>query len=292
MVWWIHGCDMSESSNARAWARLKRDGAAWLSGGIVLVMALAALAGMLGLAHTQGLQLSDNVLIGPSAMDPFGTDEMGRDVFSLLFAGAQTSMIVGLLAAASATVIGIAVGATAGFVGGRVDTVVMRLAEIFQVMPTFILAAVIVAMAGPGTVRVIAVIAILSWPQTARLMRGEVLRVKALEYVDAARCLGIRERSILLGEIVPNAVTPVFALGTLIIGQAILLEAALGFFGLTAPDTFSWGQVLNSGQHFFFQAWWLSVFPGAAIFITVLAFNVFGDAVNAAFNPRSEGHTK
>ncbi|CAN7671374.1 ABC transporter permease [Caballeronia sp. LjRoot34] len=255
-------------------------------------MALAALAGMLGLAHLHGLQLSDNILTGPTSDDWLGTDELGRGVFSLLVAGAQTSMLVGLLAAASATVIGIAIGATAGFVGGKVDTAIMRLAEIFQVMPTFVLAAVIVAMAGPGTARVIAVIAILSWPQTARLMRGEVLRVKSLEYVDAARCLGIREGFILSREVVPNAITPVIAMGTLIIGQAILLEAALGFFGLTAPDTFSWGQVLNSGQHFFFQAWWLSVFPGAAIFITVLAFNVFGDAVNSAFNPRAEGYTK
>lgn len=283
---------MSDSSNARAWARLKRDGSAWLSGGVVIVMALAALAGMLGLAHLHGLQLSDNILTGPTSDDWLGTDELGRGVFSLLVAGAQTSMLVGLLAAASATVIGIAIGATAGFVGGKVDTAIMRLAEIFQVMPTFVLAAVIVAMAGPGTARVIAVIAILSWPQTARLMRGEVLRVKSLEYVDAARCLGIREGFILSREVVPNAITPVIAMGTLIIGQAILLEAALGFFGLTAPDTFSWGQVLNSGQHFFFQAWWLSVFPGAAIFITVLAFNVFGDAVNSAFNPRAEGYTK
>jgi peptide/nickel transport system permease protein len=164
---------------------------------------------------------------------------------------------------------------------------IMRVTEIFQSMPNFVLAALIVALMGPGESRVIFVIAALSWPQTARLMRGEVMRVKQLEFVKAARCLGKSESRILFSEVVPNCLAPVIAIGTLTIAQAILLEASLSFFGLTNPDTISWGRILTSGQRFIFQAWWLSLFPGLAIFLTVLAFNILGDALRQAFDPKS-----
>jgi peptide/nickel transport system permease protein len=162
----------------------------------------------------------------------------------------------------------------------------MRVAEFFQVMPSFILAVVIVALAGPGLSHVVAVIALLSWPQTARVARGEVLRVSRLDFVEGLRCLGVPEWRILLAEVVPNAVGPVIALGTLIVGNAILLEASLSFLGLSSPDLVSWGKVLSVGQRFLFQAWWLSVFPGLAIFLTVLAFNLLGDALGDVLNPR------
>ena len=142
-----------------------------------------------------------------------------------------------VVAAFAATIAGTAIGAIAGYFGGWFDTIVMRIAEFFQVMPTFILAVVIVALAGPGLTRVIAVIALLSWPQTARVARGEVLRVSKLDFVDGARCLGIPEWRILLGEVLPNAIGPVIALGTLVVGYAILLEASLSFLGLSSPDT-------------------------------------------------------
>ena len=118
-------------------------------------------------------------------------------------------------------------------------------------------------------------------------MRGEVMRVKQLEFVDAVRCLGLPERKVLLGEVVPNAIAPVLAIGTLIVGQAILLEASLSFLGLSSAELVSWGRMLNSGQRFLFNAWWLSFFPGTAMFVTVLAFNLFGDAVGAALDPRA-----
>jgi peptide/nickel transport system permease protein len=133
-----------------------------------------------------------------------------------------------------------------------------------------------------------AVVALLAWPQVARLMRGEVMRVKRLEFVDAVRCLGVREATILAVEVVPNALAPALAAGSLIVGQAILLEAALSFFGLSSVEDISWGRMLNSGQRFLFNAWWLSLFPGVAIFATVLAFNLLGDALNSALNPRAE----
>jgi peptide/nickel transport system permease protein len=162
----------------------------------------------------------------------------------------------------------------------------MRVAEFFQVMPTFILAVVIVALAGPGLSHVVAVIALLSWPQTARVARGEVLRVSRLDFVDGVRCLGVPEWKILLREVIPNSIGPVVALGTLIVGNAILVEASLSFLGLSRPDLVSWGRVLSTGQRFLFTAWWLSIFPGLAIFLTVLAFNLLGDALGDALNPR------
>lgn len=232
------------------------------------------------------LAISSATLAPPSRDHLLGTDELGRDVLQLLIYGIRISLFVGLTAAIAASVLGVLIGAWAGYFGGKVDMVLMRIAEIFQVLPTFVLAAVIVAMLGPGTTRVIAVIAILAWPQIALVMRSEVYRVKQAEFVDAVRCLGYREISILIGEVIPNALRSVVALGTLIVGQAILIEASLSFLGLTSPDVISWGGMLNTGQRYLFNAWWLSVLPGIAIFLTVLAFNFVGDALNAAFNPK------
>lgn len=234
-------------------------------------------------------QITENVMRAPSFAHPFGTDELGRDGLAGVVYGARVSLIVGLLAAVAATLIGGLVGAFAGYRGGAFDLIVMRIAEIFQVLPTFILAAVIIALSRPGLPQVIIVIAALAWPQTARLMRGEVMRIKQTDFVAAVRCLGIGDSAILLREIVPNALAPVLAVGTLIVGQAILLEASLGFLGLSSPEIVSWGRMLNSGQRLLFNAWWLSVFPGTAIFLTVLAFNLAGDAIGAAMDPRRSG---
>jgi peptide/nickel transport system permease protein len=235
--------------------------------------------------------ISNDVMEPPSSRFPLGTDELGRSVLAGVLYGTQISVAVGFFAAIVATVLGVLIGSVAGFFGGWLDTAVMRIAEFFQVIPSFILAAVIVALAGPGLTRIIVVVGLLAWPQVARVMRGEVIRVKQLEFVDAVRCLGIRERQILFNEVIPNAVAPVLAVGTLIVGQAILLEASLSFLGLGSAELVSWGRMLNSGQRFLFNAWWLSFFPGTAIFLTVLAFNVLGDAIGAVLNPRTSGVT-
>jgi peptide/nickel transport system permease protein len=250
------------------------------------VLALLVASGAAHLLGADPQALSDHVMLAPSLDHLLGTDELGRDVLAGLIRGVEVSLGVGFFAAFAATVIGVLIGAGVGYYGGWLDLVVMRVAEIFQVVPSFILAAVIVALSGPGLTRIVAVIALLAWPQVARVMRGEVIRVKNLEFVDAVRCLGIAERRILFAEVIPNAIAPSLALGTLVVGQAILLEASLSFFGLSSPEIVSWGRMLNSGQRFLFNAWWLSVFPGLAIFATVLAFNLLGDAVGAALNPR------
>lgn len=234
-------------------------------------------------------QISQSVMVPPSAAFLFGTDELGRSVLTQIVYGVRTSLVVGLAAAATAMTLGVVMGAVGGYFGGKVDTIVSRITETFQVMPTFVLAALVVAMAGTGMLKVIFIIAILAWPQSARVMRAQVMKMKSMEFVDALRCLGVPEHKILWNEILPNAIPPVIPVGTLVIGQAILIEASLAFFGLTSPDVASWGRLLTSGQQYFYFAWWLTVFPGLAIVITVLTFNLVGDALNQAFNPRS-GH--
>jgi peptide/nickel transport system permease protein len=268
------------------WSRFGSHRAGVVAGVYVLLLIVVMLAARF-LPGPDPNAISSEVMLAPSANHLLGTDELGRDVLLGIVHGIRVSLTVGFAAALGATVIGVLVGAGAGFYGGFLDLTLMRISEIFQVVPSFILAAVIVALSGPGLSQVVAVISLLAWPQVARLMRGEVMRVKHLEFVDAVRCLGVREMTILAGEIVPNTLAPALAAGSLIVGQAILLEAALSFFGLSSVDTISWGRMLNSGQRFLFNAWWLSVFPGAAIFLTVLAFNLLGDGLGSALNPRT-----
>lgn len=270
------------------WHRFSRNRTGVAGFGFLLVLVVAAgLPQVLDLGDP--LAISRDILRPPSADHLLGTDELGRDVLLSLLHGVQVSLFVGLAAGLAASVLGVAIGASAGFYGGKLDLVLMRVGEAFQILPTFVLAAVIVAMVGPGVTRVVVVIALLSWPQIALVMRSEVLRVKEMEFVDAVRCLGYRESFILFREVIPNAVRAVLALGTLIVGQAILTEAALSFLGLNSPDTISWGAMLESGQRYLYNAWWLSVLPGAAIFLTVLAFNLIGDALNNTLNPRDMG---
>jgi peptide/nickel transport system permease protein len=268
------------------WARFSSNRAGLIAGLYVLALILFMLAAAV-LPGPDPNAITSEVMLPPSIDHPLGSDELGRDVLLGIVHGIKVSLSVGFAAALGATVIGILVGSVAGFYGGVIDLLFMRISEIFQVVPSFILAAVIVALSGPGLLQVVAVISLLVWPQVARLMRGEVMRIKQLEFVDAVRCLGVRESAILTGEVVPNALAPAIAAGTLVVAHAILLEAALSFFGLSSVDVVSWGRMLNSGQRFLFNAWWLSVFPGAAIFFTVLAFNLLGDAFGSALNPRT-----
>lgn len=258
-------------------------------GGLVFVLLLVVVAlAAPHLAPRNPFALSEMLLRPPGPGHPLGTDDLGRDVLSMLIFGTRVSLTVGFLAAAAATLIGIVVGTLAGYYGGLADLLLMRVSELFQVIPSFILAALIVALWGPGLSRVVVVIAILAWPQTARLIRSQVLSLREREFVDAVRCLGVSDLRIMMGEIVPNALAPVIAVGALIVGQAITLAAGLSFLGLSSPNAMSWGKVLNVGQRFLFNGWWLSVFSGLAIFFTVLAFNLLGDGINDALNPRTK----
>lgn len=274
------------SPQRRAWLRLRNKPLFWLSGIYLTLLILVTTGTVTTIQLGDMFRITPDLLQPPSAAHWFGTDDLGRDVFLQVLYGARVSLTAGISAALISTLIGISVGALAGFVGGRFDMIAMRITELFQVMPTFVLATLIVALAGPGEFRVIMVIAILAWPEAARLMRGEVIRLKNLGFVEAARCLGISEMRILIFEVVPNALAPVVAASTLTAAFAILLEAALGFLGLSSSDTISWGVTLNSGQRLLYSAWWMSVFPGAAIFLTALSFNMMGDCLREAFNPK------
>src|SRR5215510_4584592 len=270
----------------RFWPRFVSERVGLAAAAYVLVLTLIMLAPEV-MPGSDPHAITSEVMLPPSAAHVLGTDELGRDVLLGILHGIRVSLTVGFAAALGATVLGVVVGAMAGFYGGVLDLIFMRVSEVFQVVPSFILAALIVALSGPGLPQVVAVISLLAWPQVARLMRGEVMRLKHMEFVDAIRCLGTREFTILAGEIIPNALAPALPAGSLIVGQAILLEAALSFFGLSSAEIISWGRMLNSGQRFLFNAWWLSVFPGASIFLTVLAFNLLGDALGSALNPRT-----
>ena len=231
----------------------------------------------------------DALLHPGSAGHVLGTDDLGRDIWAQLAWGARVSMLVGIVTAAIGLMIGIAVGAAAGYAGGWMDAVLMRIGEFFQTLPRFVLALIAVALFGPGLERVIVVIALLSWPQTARVVRSLFAGLRHAAYVDAARVGGMSGWRIALSEILPNVLAPVIVIGSLDIATAILLEAGLGFFGLGDPDRVSWGSMLNGAQQYLRSAWWMAAFPGLAIAVTVLGFNMLGDALNQALDPRGRG---
>jgi len=254
------------------------------AGWLALTLLAAAFAPLLAMDPYAG---------GPDALLPplspghwLGTDDLGRDIFAETLFGTRVSLTVGVTTALAGAVIGVAVGATAGWLGGVADAALMRLTELFQTLPRFVLALVVIALFGPGLVKVIFVIAALAWPQTARVVRASVATLRAAPFVDAARVGGMPGAALVLLEILPNVAGPVVVLAALDVATAILLEAGLGFFGLGDPNLVSWGAMLNEAQQYLRGAWWMAVFPGCAIAVTVLAFNRLGDALNAASGAR------
>ena len=225
----------------------------------------------------------------PSTTHVMGTDDLGRDVLSGVTHGTRTSLRVGFLATAIALAIGGAVGAASGYYGGRVDSLLTGLTEWVLVIPRFFLALLLVAIWGATTWNIILAIGILSWPLTARLIRAEFLTLKEREFVVAARAVGLRDRTIILRQILPNALPPAVVNASLEVGNAILLEASMSFLGLGDPSVPSWGSMLFNAQGFIRDAWWMSLFPGAAIFLTVLSLNLVGDGLTDALNVRLAG---
>lgn len=223
---------------------------------------------------------------GVTASAPFGTDYLGRDVLAGIIKGGAATLAVGASAAVLTVVIGIAVGAFAGFAGGVMDEILMRVTEFFQVLPPLLFAMVLVALFSPTLATVAIAIGVVSWPQTARLTRAEFLKIKRLEYVMAARSIGARDGRLMWGVILPNALPPLIVSATLVIGVAILFEAGLSFLGLTDPNVMSWGYMIGSSRQYIIDSWWAVTFPGSAIFVTVLSVSLIGDGLNDAFNPR------
>ncbi|TCT07809.1 ABC transporter permease [Aquabacter spiritensis] len=264
-----------------------RNRSAALAGLVLAALLLVALAAPLLAPYAPGAIGVGPAMVGPDAAHLFGTDELGRDVLSRVLYGLRISLLVGFGAAGIATALGIVMGGIAGFSGGLVDDLLMRVTEVFQVIPRFFLAVVLVAFFGASIWNIIGAIAILSWPDIARLVRAEFLTLRTRQFVDAARVAGAPAGVLIFGEILPNALAPVVVNGTLMVGQAMLLEAGLSYLGLGDPSQVSLGLILQEAQQIMRRAWWTTAFPGIAIFLAVLSLNVVGDGLNDVLNPRS-----
>lgn len=215
-----------------------------------------------------------------------GSDTLGRDVASGVMHGARVSLLIGVASTLAALLIGVTLGAIAGFAGGFVDLAIVRITEIFQTIPAFVLAILLVAILTPSLPTIILAIGLVSWPPLARLTRAQVRSVTQREFVQAARCQGQSAFSVLLRHALPNAISPIIVTASLTVAAAILIEAALSFMGLGDPNYMSWGYMIGAGRTVIRQAWWMSVFPGIAILTTVVAINLAGEALNDALNPR------
>jgi peptide/nickel transport system permease protein len=223
----------------------------------------------------------------PSSKHLMGTDEYGRDVFTRMLYGARISMSVGLIAVLIATFIGIILGSISGYFGGVVDNIIMRFVDIVLTIPTLFLILILVVFLGPSIFNIMLIIGLTSWTDIARIMRAEVMSLKKIAFVDAARLIGLRKRAIILRHIIPNAVSPIFVYMTFGISGAILIESGLSFLGLgVQPPQPSWGNILTAGKDYIHSAWWMIAYPGFAIFLSVFGFNILGEGLRDYLNPK------
>jgi peptide/nickel transport system permease protein len=258
---------------------------------IVLTAVLAAVAGPWLVPFDPASQELALRLEGPSAAHWFGLDELGRDIFARVLSGARISLLVGLVVVGVSATIGIAMGSVAGYFGGRIDEAISRLIDVLLAFPGLLLAIAMVAVLGPSLTNVVLALSLIGWVGYARLVRGQVLRARELEFVQAARALGATTSRILTRHVIPTTLPAVTVQATLGMGGAILAEAALSFLGLgVQPPTPSWGTMLNYGRGHLLDAPHLTVFPGIAIAILVLGFNFLGDGLRDALDPATQGH--
>lgn len=267
--------------------RLLRD-PSFLTGALITALVVIIVAAPGIFAGFDPLQIDGSRrLVTPNAAHPFGTDELGRDMLSRVLHGARLSVSSGFFAVLIATILGGALGLFAGYAGGVPDEVTMRLADIFLAFPALVMAMAVVAALGPSLINALLALAIVWWPQYTRLVRISVVAAMEQTYVEAARAVGVPERSIMLRHVLPNIVSPVIVKMTLDVGTAILLTAALSFLGLGAqPPTPEWGSMVTTGRNYMLEYWWYPTFPGVAIFLTALGFNLLGDGVRDWLDPR------
>jgi peptide/nickel transport system permease protein len=228
-----------------------------------------------------------NVLSAPSISHPFGTDELGRDVLTRMIWGSRVSLKVGFVAVGIAITIGTILGAISGFYGRRIDALLMRFVDIMLAFPTFFLILAVISIVEPSISTIMIVIGLTGWMDVARLVRAEFLTLKERDFISAARAVGVADTRLIFRHIIPNALSPVFVAATFGIAGAILVESSLSFLGLgVQPPDPSWGNILTSGKDNITVAWWLSLFPGIAILITVLSYNLVGEGLRDALDPR------
>jgi peptide/nickel transport system permease protein len=255
-------------------------GLAWLA----VVVLVALFAGFL--SPRSPFEIVGQPFATPGASHWLGTDSLGRDVLAGLIHGARTTLLIAVLSTLAAVAFGAGVGALAGYFGGWIDDLLMRLTEIFQTIPSFLFAIVLIAILSPSAINLVIAIATVSWPPIARVVRGEVLSVKSREYVQAAVVAGQGDLAILAKQVLPNTLSPLIVTGSLLVATAILVESALSFLGLGAPNQMSWGFMVGAARSFLRDAWWLVTLPGLTIMLTVLAINLVGEGLNDALNPR------
>jgi len=270
------------------WKRLRKNKLAVYSGFLIIMLFLISfLAPVISPYNPNDQDLSLR-LSPPTKAHFFGTDEFGRDVFSRIIWGSRISLKVGFVAVGIFILLGTLIGSLSGYYGGWVDNFMMRFADIMLCFPDFFLILMVIAILEPNINYVMIVIGLVSWPSVARLVRAEFLKLKKQEFVEAARALGLSDARIIFRHILPNALAPVLIAATFGVASAILVESGLSFLGLgVQPPTPSWGNILTSGKDYLLSgAWWLSVFPGLAIFITVLSYNLLGEGLRDAIDPR------
>ncbi|HDZ23402.1 MAG TPA: ABC transporter permease [Desulfobacteraceae bacterium] len=257
---------------------------------IIVVLVLSAmLAPFIAPYPEQGRGLSNlqERLKAPSIRHPLGTDNLGRDLMSRIVYGARVSIKAAIIVVLIVMGFGVPLGLIAGYFGGKIDELIMRFADMILAFPSLLLAIAIVASTGPSLLNALIAISIPWWPWYTRLVRGQVISLKEMQFVESAKAVGASSSRIMFRHILPNCLSPIIVQGTLDMGYIILCLASLGFLGLgTQPPTADWGVMVNDGREFFLTQWWISTFSGAAIFITVLAFNLVGDGLREAMDPK------
>ena len=273
--------------------RFRRNKGALIGLVVLAVIAALALVAPLLAAHDPWAMV-DRPFLAPFEAPglPLGSDALGRDIAAGLIHGARVSLLIGLAATAASLTLGVTIGALAGYHGDWVDAALMRFTELFQAIPGLALAIVIVAVFQPSVASIVAAIATITWPPVARLVRSQFLTLRQREFVQAAALAGQSDLRIIVTQILPNAVSPIVVMGSLMVASSILLESGLSFLGLGDPNMMSWGYMVGAARTALRQAWWIAVFPGLAIALTVLALNLVGEGLNDGLNTRLDGRTR
>lgn len=289
------GFGQGQSAAARAWRRIRHDPSALVGLSLIGLLVLIAVFGPALAPHSPNYQFAnglnaEGLPVRPSREFPLGTDTLGRDLLSRIIYGARVSLTVGLVANAIAIAIGTVVGLVAGYIGGLTETVLMRLTDVMLAFPSLLLAMALLTLIGPGLETVIVVIAFTSWASMARIVRGQVLSIKELEFVEAARAIGASRTRVLMRCILPQLDSVVLVYLTLNIAAAVLFEASLSFLGIgVQPPASDWGAMIASGESYYQIAPWMFLFPGIALALMVFSFNLFGDGLRDALDPRGGG---
>ncbi len=276
-------------SGNRAWGKFKRNRIAMVGAAVVLFFVVVAVLAPLIANHDPFQTSFTTIRKAPSAKFWLGTDELGRDIFSRMVYGARASLMAGLASVVIAMVVGVPFGLAAGYFGGWTDSAISRVTEALLAIPFLILAIALAAFLGPSLVNAMIAIGVSAAPKFVRLARGQAMAVRSEDYVQSARALGASDTRILVRHVLPNIMPPLIVQATITIATAIIAEASLSFLGLgLQPPNPSWGSMLNTAKNFMTQAPWMSIFPGSAIFLAVLGFNLLGDGLRDALDPRQE----